>query len=124
MEGWICLSKICIDYSLKTNEFVSKKKLAGIKKENNIFFKDDGYNMNLLLEDNRIIMKRENQDSILECIFGEISKGKLYLKEYNQYINLDINLSELVIEDNIIKIEYKINEEKIEFILIYEVIKC
>ena len=50
------------------------------------------------------------------------SNGKLVLKEYNQFMDLDIKLINLLIDNNIIKIEYEINEDIIEFSVKYEVI--
>jgi len=122
MEGLIYLSKIMIDYSLKTKEKTENKQVIGIKQKKNIIFKDNDYNTNLLIEKDKVCMKRENKDTILELNFGKKSNGKLMLKEYNQFMDLDIKLINLLIDDNIIKIEYEVNEDIIEFSLKYEVI--
>lgn len=122
MEGLIYLSKIMIDYSLKTKEKEENKHIIGIKQNNNIIFKDEDYNMHLIIEQNKVIMKRENKETILEITFDKVSNGNLFLKEYNQSLDLEIKLIDLLLNQNMIKIKYEINEDIIDFSLKYEVI--
>ena len=122
MEGLIYLTKIRINYDLKTKDESIKKEILGIKNDETIIFKDNDYTMHLQILDNQIILKRENNDALLEISLGNINKCEYYLKEYNQYLNLDVELINLKINNLEVYLKYKLNDEIKEFIVKYEVI--
>ena len=123
MEGLIYLAKIRINYDLKTNDETIKKEILGIKNNNVIVFKDDEYIVNIQVLDNKIIMKRENNEVILEIHLGIVNKCTYFLKQYKSNLELDIKLIELKINDLNVYFKYELNDELKEFNLKYEVIK-
>lgn len=123
MEGLIYLAKIRINYDLKTNDETIKKEILGIKNNNVIVFKDNDYTVNIQLFDNQIIMRRENNEAILEISLGNINKCVYLLKQYKNNLELDIKLIELKINDLNVYFKYELNDEIKEFNLKYEVIK-
>ncbi len=122
MEGLIYLAKIRINYELKTNDEKIKKEILGIKNNNIIVFKDNDYKVNLQILDNQVIMKRENDEVILEIHLGSVNKCICFLKQYKSNLELDIKLIKLEINDLNVYFKYELNDELKEFNLKYEVI--
>lgn len=120
------MSKIKIDYYLKTDEEIIEKNIYGIYHDDIITFKDSDIITNILLKDN--ILKRENNDYIITIDLKNILCN-YYLKEYHKYLTFNMKLNKYYIADNNIHIDYDIiyeekNRVNILFNLNYEVVKC
>lgn len=122
MEGLVYLTKICINYYLKTKDNVIKKTLLGLKSGNHIIYKDDDYMTNLHLQDNQIIMERINNDAKLKISLGKINECFYDLKKYHKSLKLDINLISMKISYNKVSFKYELNDEIRDFTLTYEVV--
>lgn len=115
------LAKVNVNYSLKNKEKISKN-VKGILNNNHLIFSDDESNFNIEINNNNLIIKRENDEIISEMKFNDKSSCKYFLKQYNKYVTFDIELIRLNISSNDIGLIYKIENEKFEFNLHFEVI--
>lgn len=118
MEGLIYLSKVMINYSLNNKEKVVK----GIKNNNVLNFQDKDYKFYIKISNNEIFLSRENAEVLVEMKFNTKSSCKYFLKQYNKCVTFDIELIKMNINDSDIELIYKIEEEKFEFKVHYEVI--
>ena len=118
MKGMILLPKIKIKYSLNNMD----KTLFGIKNDNKIIYKDDDYMVNLSFDHDKVILIRESDEIISEMHFSKKSSCKYQIKKYNKYVELNLELLKLNVSDNEVEINYKIEDEIINFKMHYEVI--
>lgn len=111
--------------NLKTsNEIVINNKVFnGLKNDNLITYYDDGVKVNIILGD-EITLKRSNDEYEILLIFNENSKtdGKYFLKKDNLFLPLYINTDKIIVGNNLLIINYKLNDEIYEFKLEFEVI--
>lgn len=112
------LSKVIINYSLNNKE----KVLKGIKSNNILKFQDEDYKFNIKILNKEIDLIRENDEVLVEMKFNSKSSCKYFLKQYNKCVTFDIELIKMNINDSDIELIYKVEEEKIEFKIHYEVI--
>ena len=102
------LSNILVDILLKNNDEIFEEKNINAKRKNNLLFyelDDDKYELNI---NKNIILKKENQESILKFNFDENEKNiaEYYLKEFDSYINIKIKTNYIRNIDNEITINY------------------
>ena len=102
------LSNILVDILLKNNDEIFEEKNINAERKNNLLFyelDDDKYELNI---NKNIILKKENQESILKFNFDENEKNiaEYYLKEFDSYINIKIKTNYIRNIDNEITINY------------------
>jgi hypothetical protein len=116
------MPKIKVHVSIK-NDTLNDNIYNGIIKNNSITYKEEDALVNLLLFKNKIILKRKNEDYILEFFFEENNSYlKVNLIAYNQVMNVDIDLIKLFYENNKINIVYSINGDTFYYELEYDII--
>lgn len=111
--------------NLKTsNEVViNNKEFNGLKNDNTITFYDDGIKVNITLGD-KIVLKRSNDDYEIILIFNEKNsgEGKYLSKKDNLFLPLYIITDKIIVGNNLLIINYRLNDEIYEFKLEFEVI--
>ena len=110
------MSKIIINeriYSSNGEENINNKK--AILKDNKISYDRDGFIMNIIYEDEKIFITRENNDVKIDLEFKKDQSliTKYHIKDINTIIKLETITKELSILDNRIYIKYDLymNEE-------------
>lgn len=111
--------------NLKTsNEVViNNKEFNGLKNGNTITFYDDGIKVSITLGD-EVTLKRSNDDYEILLVFNENSKtdGKYLSKKDNLFLPLYIITDKIIVGNNLLIINYCLNDEIYEFKLEFEVI--
>ena len=102
------MNNLKIDIYLQNNEEIFEEKNINAERKNNLLFyelDDDKYELNI---NKNIILKKENQESILKFNFDENEKNiaEYYLKEFDSYINIKIKTNYIRNIDNEITINY------------------
>ena len=98
-----------INLKLQNNdEIILKKNIEANKKNNILSFKYDNDSIEIKINKDNIVMKKENNESILSFNFikNKKTESKYFIKELNFYIDTDILTKEISIKDNKIYIEY------------------
>ena len=110
------MSKIIINeriYSSNGEENINNKK--AILKDNKISYDRNGFIMNIIYEDEKIFITRENNDVKIDLEFKKDQSliTKYHIKDINTIIKLETITKELSILDNRIHIKYDLymNEE-------------
>lgn len=124
------MSKIKINSTLKMNDEVIEKKFMGIIIDNKITYKEDLISVTILLNNDKIKMRRDTEEY---CINFEFLNNKkttcVYnVKKQNMIIYLKVKTNSLVIKDNLIIVDYDLYQQseiidKFIFKFEYEVIK-
>ena len=107
------MAKRKIKISLKNNEEVIESELSALIIDNKIKYIDNDILVNIDINNDYIIMKRENNEYqlILEFKNKKKTTGSYLLKENNVQFELDILTNDLIIEKEFISIIYEINNE-------------
>lgn len=127
------MSKILINSFLKTDEYnhsIVNNNINGLYHDNKIIYNDGNIKVTLLLEDNKIEMKRETKEYEIKMLFDTNieTSGTYNIYDLNIIMDLKVETKKLVINNNIIVIMYslKINNEFIgnyDLKLEYEVLQ-
>ena len=111
--------------NLKTNDkiIINNKEFNGLKNNNTITFYDDGIKVNINLGE-EVILKRSNDDYEIILTFNEKNsgEGKYLSKKDNLFLPLHIITDKIIVGNNLLIINYRLNEEIYEFKLEFEVI--
>ena len=111
--------------NLKTNDkiVINNKEFNGLKNNNTITFYDDGIKVNIILGE-EVILKRSNDDYEIILTFNEKNsgEGKYLSKKDNLFLPLYIITDKIIVGHNLLIINYRLNEEIYEFKLEFEVI--
>lgn len=122
---WGMQMKIKGKTNLKTsNEVViNNKEFNGLKNDNTITFYDDGIKVHITLGE-EVILKRSNDDYEIMLTFNERSRmeGKYLSKKDNLFLPLYIITDKIIVGNNLLIINYRLNDEIYEFKLEFEVI--
>lgn len=110
------MSKIKINSSISGKETEEYKiSTNGIKNDNIITYKDDNSLVNIVLSENTISIKRENDEmhQTLKFEKNKENKTNYFIKELNMDIILKTKTNDLLITKDSIRIEYELymNEE-------------
>ena len=126
------MSKILVNSILKTDECnhpIINNNINGICHDNKIIYNDGNIKVTLLLEDNKIEMKRQTKEYTINMLFDTKSEtnGEYDILDLNITMDLKVQTKKLEINNNNIIIIYslKINDEFIgnyDFKLEYEVL--
>ena len=111
------MAKRKIKISLKNNEEVIESELSALIIDNKIKYIDNDILVNIDINNDYIIMTRENNEYqlILEFRNKKKTTGSYLLKENNIQFELDILTNDLIIEKEFISIIYEINNESKEY---------
>lgn len=95
-----------------TEQQEEKIDTIGIKKSNIISYINNNIKHKLIIEENKIILQRENEEFSHEIIFDEnkTKKTEYYLKELHHSLEFNIETKSINISDNKIDVTYKIIE--------------
>ena len=95
--------------SLDNND-ISEINTKGIKNNNKITYYQDNIIHNIIIEDNKITLIRENEEfkSIIEFIENETKQSYYLLKNNNIAIDLNIKTNKIINNENNITITYEI----------------
>lgn len=106
------MNKCYIDYNIKNNDEIIKKKdiQAIYKKNKNIKFMDDDSLFNITLNNDKLILEKETNDSqiIFEFIENKKTQTKYYIKDLDFYIDTEIKTNLLEIDESNIMVEYEL----------------
>lgn len=102
--------KYLVDFRLKNNdESISKNNIEAIYiKNKELSFKYDNESIKININNDNIIMQKENKDSkiIFNFILNKKADTKYYIKELDFYIDTEVLTNNLTISDKKIHIEY------------------
>lgn len=121
------VGQIIVHSSLENQDEILENKSNGIRENNKIEYLEDGVNVMILIEESRILLKRENEEYRLEFIFDkkENSTGIYYIKEEDIYLEIPIQTNTLMIHENKIELEYELIQDgytdQKRYILLFEV---
>lgn len=105
------LKKYNIDFFIKNNdEELNKKNIEGILNNNILSFNSDNDIFSIDINNDNIIMKKENNDSLMIFNFkkDEETETKYYIKELNFYIDTKILTNNIKKESESLLIEYEL----------------
>lgn len=107
------MSKIngCINLQKDGEIIYSNFPIKGIKTNDKIVYKENDINVTILLDNNKIEMKRRTGDYIIELMFldGKATSGNYHLIEYKNSINLNIETLSSNNQDNKIILDYNLS---------------
>lgn len=108
------MAKRKIKISLNDNDKIIESELSALIIDNTIKYIDNDILVNININNDYIIMKRENKEYQLVLEFKNKRKttGSYLLKENNVQFDLDILTNDLKIEKDFISIIYEINNER------------
>ena len=110
------MSKIeCLITLVKDNEYIyDNLSIKGIKTDKKFIYKENNIHVTIVIEDNKIIMKRSTSDYIIELNFinNSYTIGSYYLNEYKKSLKLDIKTNICTYDKNKVYIDYYLNMEK------------
>lgn len=121
------VGQIIVHSSLENQDEILENKSNGIRENNKVEYLEDGVNVTILIEESRILLKRENEEYRLEFIFDkkENSTGIYYIKEEDIYLEIPIQTNTLMIHENKIELEYELIQDgytdQKRYILLFEV---
>ena len=125
------MSKIKCIVNLKENNDVvfSNEVFYGVKGGNKISYQENGIMVTILIYDNKIIMKRiqENFEILLDFEKGKSSVGKYFINNDNLWLPLHTFTDTILVDDSYIRIDYQLSLDneptKFLFEIQYEVIE-
>lgn len=100
-----------INLKLQNNdETFIKENIEANKKNSILAFKYDDESIEIIINNDNIIMKKENKESILSFNFIKNKKTdcEYFIKELNFYIDTKVLTNEIIISDSKIYIEYEL----------------
>ena len=100
-----------VDLKVENNEEkILKKDIEATYQKNNLKFSYDEEVIKMTINDNDIIMEKENKDSsiIFDFKLGTKTSSKYYLKDLNFYIDTEVLTNKLEISNERIYVEYEL----------------
>ena len=115
----MCMGKIKLCAKLISDNDDLVVNTLGIKLDNKVIYRENDIQVTLLIENNKIIMKRMSSEYTIELIFD---KNNNTLSTYsfiggNKHFNLNTNTREMIINDTKIEIKYILEGNKYYYIL-------
>ena len=113
------MGKIKLKAKLISNDDNLNIDIQGIKIDNKIIYKENDIHVTLLIENNKITMKRATPEYIIELYFdkNESTLSKYYFIGGNKIFNLNTNTKEININNNIIEIKYVLEDNEFLYTL-------
>ena len=111
------MAKFKISSNLISNDDILDINTTGIKTDNKIIYKENGICVTINILDNKIVMRREHPDYIVELYFD---KNKSTLSNYrfigsNKDFKLNTITKKLIITDKRIEIEYILEDNSFKY---------
>ena len=123
----IIMTKINCCINLKENDKLvfDNKNVIGIKRKNKITYQNDNILVTVLIDDNKITMKRISDEYNIILSFEEKNntKGEYFLNNSNLMLPLNIFTDKILVSEKKIEITYKIENNVFDFAIDFEVIK-
>ena len=121
------MTKINCCINLKENDKLvfDNKNVIGIKRKNKITYQNDNILVTVLIDDNKITMKRISDEYNIILSFEEKNntKGEYFLNNSNLMLPLNIFTDKILVSEKKIEITYKIENNVFDFAIDFEVIK-
>lgn len=120
------MTKINCCINLRENDtlVIDNKKVIGLKNKNKITYNDDNMTVTISLNDNKITMERVCDEYTLTLPFEEKTNtsGRYFSNKLNLWLPLDIFTDKILVSEKSVKIKYKIEDKKFDFVIDFEVI--
>lgn len=103
--------KCLIDYKIiNPDETIEKNNIDAIYEDNKMSYKDDVDSMNITINEDNIVMTKDNFSSTttLNFIKDKKTDSEYFIKSLNSKLNVKVKTNILEITDNKIYIEYEI----------------
>ena len=121
------VAKINCVINLKEDDkiVIDKKEVMGIKNGNKITFKDDDLIVTIMVDNNKIMMKRANKEYELNLEFEEgINKtGKYFLNNANLWLPIEVFTDKILVSEKSVEVDYYIDKINFNFKISFEVTK-
>lgn len=121
------MAKISCVINLKEDDkiVIDKKEVIGIKNDNKITFKDDDIIVTIIVNNNRIMMKRVNKEYELNLEFEERinTVGKYFLNNDNLWLPIEVFTDKILVSEKSVEVDYYIDKINFNFKISFEVIE-
>lgn len=103
---------------------IDEKEVKGIKSNKKITFKDDDLIVTIMVDNNKIMMKRANKEYELNLEFeeGKNTTGKYFLNNDNLWLPIEIFTDTILVSENCVEVDYYIDKINFNFKISFEVI--
>lgn len=121
--------RCCVDLKENEKSIFNNTHFCGIKVNNKISYHEDKIMVTILIDDNKIIMKRTSSDYKIVLQFEANKKtiGQYFLNNENLWLPLDIFTDTILFGDSSLQINYSLiqdnNPTKFFFRIKYEVVE-
>ena len=119
------VAKINCVINLKEDDKIvmDMKEVIGIKNNNKITFKDDGIIVTIIIDNNKIMMKRVSRDYELTLEFQEKTNttGKYFLNNDNLWLPIEVFTDKILVSENCVEVDYYIDKINFNFKISFEV---
>ena len=121
--------KCLINLTEDDQQVFTNETFFGVKNDNKISYKENNVIVTILIDNNKIIMKRRASDYEIHLQFEAKSNtvGKYFVNNSDLWLPLDTFTDKIVVDDSSIRVDYelKLNEkpQKFLFEIKYEVIE-
>ena len=121
------VAKVSCVINLKEDDKIvmDKKEVMGIKNNNKITFKDGDLIVTIIIDNNKIMMKRANKEYELNLEFDEGNNtiGKYFLNNDNLWLPIEVFTDKILVSEKSIEVDYYIDKINFNFKISFEVIK-
>lgn len=121
------MAKINCVINLKEDDkiVIDKKQILGIKNKNKVTFKDENIIVTIIVDNNKIMMKRANKEYELNFEFEEgiSTTGKYFLNNDNLWLPIEVFTDKILVSEKSIEVDYYIDKINFNFKISFEVIK-
>ncbi len=121
------MAKVSCLINLKEDDktVIDNKRVVGIKIDNKITFKDDNITVTIIVDNNKIIMKRISKDYELNFEFQERinTTGKYFLNNDNLWLPIEVFTDKILVSEKSIEVDYYIDKINFDFKISFEVIE-
>lgn len=110
------MAKIKGTVFVTSNESKKKYEIKGIYHDNQLIYKEDNILVTISLFDNKLVMKRENEEykAVLSLEENKLTKNKYTIKNIGD-LYISIETKEIVIKDKLVLVKYLVVDSEITF---------
>ena len=104
---------------------IDNKEVIGIRNNDKITFKDDDITVTIMVDNNKIMMKRVSKDYQLNFEFEERinTMGKYFLNNDNLWLPIEVFTDKILVSENCVEVDYYIDKINFNFKISFEVIE-
>lgn len=121
------MAKINCVINLKEDDKIvmDNKEVIGIKSGDKITFKDDEVIVTIIIDNNKIMMKRVNKEYELNLEFEEEinTTGKYFLNNDNLWLPIEVFTDKILVSEKSVEVDYYIDKINFNFKISFEVIE-